>query len=141
MIAGTSPAANHRPTKTTKRIIFSLHSSTRKPHLTTPLPTQFENVTATAKANVYHDGGVISHTIVFADGARKTLGLIFPGTYYFDTDAPERMDITAGTCKVRLDSEDKWTDYAEGESFDVPGKSGFEIDVLQGETQYICSFL
>ena len=51
------------------------------------------------------------------------------------------MDITAGTCKVRLDGSDDWTDYAEGESFEIPGNSGFEIDVMQGETQYICSFL
>ena len=109
--------------------------------MTTTLPTQFEGVTATAKANIYFDGGVISHAITFADGSKKTLGLIFPGTYHFDTAAPERMQITAGTCKVRLDNSDDWSDYAEGDSFEIPGKSGFEIDVMQGETQYICSFL
>ena len=105
------------------------------------LPTQFEGVTATAKANIYFDGGVISHALSFPDGTKKTLGLIFPGTYHFDTDAPELMQITAGTCRVRIDGSDTWSDYAEGESFELPGKSGFDIDVLQGETQYICSFL
>lgn len=105
------------------------------------LPLQFESVTATAKANVYFDGGVISHALTFPDGSKKTLGLIFPGTYHFDTDAPERMEITAGTCRVKLDGSDDWTDYNEGDTFDIPGKSGFDIDVLQGETQYICSFL
>lgn len=104
-------------------------------------PIQFENVTATTKANVYFDGGVISHALTFADGSKKTLGLIFPGTYHFDTDAPERMEIIAGNCRVRVDGSDTWTDYAEGETFELPGKSGFEIDVVQGETQYICSFL
>ena len=106
-----------------------------------PIPTQFENVTASVKANVYFDGGVISHNLTFPNGMKKTLGLIFPGTYHFDTDAPERMEITAGKCRVRIDGSENWADYDEGETFDLPGQSGFEIDVLQGETQYICSFL
>ena len=55
---------------------------------------KFENVTATAKANVYFDGKVVSHTITFADGAKKTLGLIYAGEFHFGTDAAERMDIT-----------------------------------------------
>src|ERR1043165_6434119 len=38
---------------------------------------QFSNVTAHAKANVYFDGKVVSHTILFADGTKKTLGLIY----------------------------------------------------------------
>lgn len=105
------------------------------------IPTEFVGVTATAKANSYFDGGVISHNLTFPDGSKKTLGLIFPGTYRFDTDAPERMEITAGTCRVKLDGSDGWADYNEGDTFEIPGKSGFEIDVLQGETQYICSFL
>ena len=105
------------------------------------LPTQFEDVTAIAKANVYFDGGVISHTLSFPDGSKKTLGLIFPGIYHFDTDAPESMQITDGNCRVRVDGSEDWTDYAEGDSFELPGKSGFEIDVMQGEAQYICSFL
>lgn len=105
------------------------------------LPAQFENVTATVKANSYFDGGVISHSLTFTDGTKKTLGLIFPGTYHFDTDAPEHMQITDGTCRVRLDGNDDWTNYAEGDTFEIPAKSGFEIDVLQGETQYICSFM
>ena len=109
--------------------------------MTTTLPTEFAGVTATAKANSYFDGGVISHALTFPDGSKKTLGLIFPGTYHFDTDAPERMEITAGTCRVTLDGSDAWADYNERDTFDIPGKSSFDIDVLQGETQYICSFL
>ena len=37
---------------------------------------QFSNVTALAKANVYFDGKVVSHTILLPDGTKKTLGLI-----------------------------------------------------------------
>ena len=104
-------------------------------------PTQFTHVTAIAKANVYFDGGVVSHTVLFDDGSKKTLGLIFPGSYHFGTDAPELMQITAGTCRVRLDGDKQWAAYGEGESFNVPGKSGFDIEVSEGVAQYICSFL
>ena len=36
----------------------------------------FSDVTASAKANIYFDGKVISHTLVTAEGDKKTLGLI-----------------------------------------------------------------
>ena len=103
-------------------------------------PEQFENVTAVCKANVYFDGKVVSHTIKFADGSRKTLGLIFPGEFKFDTGTPEKMEITAGICRVRLAGETAWRDYAAGAFFRVPGKSAFEITVTGGVTQYICSY-
>ena len=105
------------------------------------LPTQFSDVTVATKANVYFDGKVVSHTLLFADGAKKTLGLIYPGTYHFDTGAPERMELVAGACRVTLDGETTARDHAAGESFDVPGKSGFTIAVAAGLCEYICSFL
>lgn len=102
---------------------------------------EFSPVTAVAKANVYFDGKVISHSIVFADGSRKTLGLIFAGSYHFGTDAPELMEITDGTVDVTLDGATAPTHYSAGESFEVPGKSGFTIAVSEGIAQYVCSFL
>jgi len=42
-------------------------------------------------------------TILFADSSKKTLGLIYPGSYHFGTDAAERMEITDGACDVQLD--------------------------------------
>lgn len=101
---------------------------------------EYPNVTAVAKANVYFDGKVVSHTIKLADGVKKTLGLIFAGEFHFGTDAPERMDITAGTCEVRLDGETTWKTYEGGSSFKVPGKSGFDIKVASGIAEYVCSF-
>ncbi len=101
---------------------------------------KFENVTAVAKANVYFDGRVVSHSLTLADGAKKTLGLIYPGEYHFGTDAPERMDIVAGVCRVKLDGSSEWRDYAAGTSFRVPGKSGFDIAVATGIAEYVCSF-
>jgi purine/pyrimidine-nucleoside phosphorylase len=63
----------------------------------------FSPVTAVAKANVYFDGKVVSHTILFPDESKKTLGLIYPGSYHFGTAAAERMEITDGTCEVVID--------------------------------------
>jgi uncharacterized protein YaiE (UPF0345 family) len=102
--------------------------------------TKFENVTALAKANVYFDGRVVSHTIFLANGAKKTLGLIYPGEFHFSTDAAERMEVTAGNCRVRIDGTDVWTDYAAGTFFEVPASSGFEIVVSGGIAEYVCSF-
>lgn len=101
---------------------------------------KFENVTALAKANVYFDGKVVSHTVLFPDGSKKTLGLIYAGEFHFGTDAPERMDITAGSCRVRLDGTSEWRDYGTGTSFRVPAKSGFDITVSAGIAEYVCSF-
>jgi purine/pyrimidine-nucleoside phosphorylase len=108
--------------------------------MSTPATLEFAQVTAVAKANIYFDGKVVSHSIVFEDGRRKTLGLIYPGEYHFGTGAPERMDIIAGDCRVRLDGSDQWNGYAAGTAFSVPGQSGFSITVASGIVEYVCSF-
>lgn len=102
--------------------------------------TEFKNVTAVAKANVYFEGKVVSHTILLGDGSKKTLGLIYPGEFHFGTDAPERMDIVAGACRVRLDGTSEWLEFDSGTFFRVPGKSGFDISVATGIAEYVCSF-
>lgn len=104
------------------------------------IPEKFENVSAVCKANVYFDGKVVSHTILFADGTKKTLGLIYPGSYHFGTGAPERMDVIAGSCRVRLDSQSEWKKYEVGTYFKIPGQSGFDIMVEEGLMEYVCSF-
>jgi uncharacterized protein YaiE (UPF0345 family) len=108
--------------------------------MSSTLPTEFSNVTAVCKANVYFGGKVVSHTLLFADGSKKTLGLIYPGEYHFGTGAPEKMEIVAGACKVKLDGSETWQDYAGGTLFRVPGKSGFTITVASDIAEYICSF-
>ena len=104
-------------------------------------PTQFDDVSVVCKANVYFDGGVVSHTILFKDGTKKTIGLIRQGTYKFDTGAPELMQIVGGACRVKLAEAADWTSYATGTEFSVPGKSHFEIAVDSGIAEYVCSFL
>lgn len=105
------------------------------------IPTEFTNVTAVAKANVYFDGKVVSHSILFPDGSKKTLGLIYPGDFHFGTAKAERMEIVAGDCVVKLDGSDTKTTYTGGQFFDVPANSGFDISVGSGICEYICSFL
>jgi len=105
------------------------------------IPQEFPNVTAVAKANVYFDGKVVSHTLVLAGGAKKTLGLIYPGAFHFGTKAPELMELVSGSCRVKLDGSAAWAEYAAGSSFKVPGDSGFDIEVKTGICEYICSFL
>jgi purine/pyrimidine-nucleoside phosphorylase len=105
------------------------------------LPAQFANVTAVTKANIYFDGKVVSHTVLFPDASKKTLGLIYAGSYHFGTAAPERMEIIAGLCHVTLDGQTNVVPYTAGQHFDVPGNSGFTIAVPTGIAEYICSFL
>jgi purine/pyrimidine-nucleoside phosphorylase len=105
------------------------------------LPTQFAGVTVVAKANVYFEGNVVSHTILLSDQTKKTLGLIRPGTYHFKTGAAERMEIVAGECTVTLDDTTGTHRYSAGMHFDVPANSGFTIAVNSGLCEYICSFL
>lgn len=104
-------------------------------------PIQFDNVSVVCKANIYFDGGVISHTVLFKDGSKKTLGIVRPGTYKFNTDAAEQMDIIGGVCRVKLPNDPAWKSYAAGSSFQVPAKSVFEITLEHGICEYVCSFL
>lgn len=101
---------------------------------------QIDHAVVKLKANIYFGGKVVSHGITLADGTRHTVGIIYPGTYKFNTSTPERMTIIAGSCKVKLLGQDGWTVYEAGRSFRVPGKSFFEITVEQGITEYLCSY-
>ncbi len=102
---------------------------------------QFENVTAIAEGNVYFEGKVISHAILLADGSKKTLGVILPGSYHFGTEAAELMEVVAGTCQVVLDGNDEKLSVGAGSSFNVPANSGFTISVEADSCHYVCSFL
>ncbi len=102
---------------------------------------QFDKVSVIKKANVYFDGKCISHTVVFPDDTRKTIGVILPSSLTFNTGAPEVMEGVGGSCRVRLKGESEWKSYGEGQSFKVPGNSSFEIEVAEGGAyHYVCHF-
>jgi uncharacterized protein YaiE (UPF0345 family) len=102
--------------------------------------SQFDNVAVTKKANVYFDGKCVSHTVQFADGSKKSVGVILPATLTFNTGAPEIMETVAGACRVKLAGESAWTAYGAGQSFSVPGNSSFEIEVTGEPYHYVCHF-
>jgi purine/pyrimidine-nucleoside phosphorylase len=100
---------------------------------------QFQNVAVIRKANVYFDGKVTSRTILFADGSRKTLGIMLPGDYEFGTDAAEVMEILAGKIDVLLPGQTEWHTYTGGDSFQVPANSRFKLQV-KTVVDYCCSY-
>ena len=100
---------------------------------------QFDNVSVKKKANIFFDGKCVSHTILLANGTRKTIGVIFPSSLTFNTASPELMEINLGHCKVRLHGEDQWKSYSAGEKFAVPGNSSFDIETLE-TLDYVCHF-
>ena len=102
--------------------------------------SKFESVKVVKAANIYFDGKVTSRTVEFADGSIKTLGIMLPGEYKFNTGKPELMEIQAGQLSYRLAGETQWHDVKGGQSFHVPGHSHFELKVTQ-VADYICSFL
>ncbi|MFT3758048.1 pyrimidine/purine nucleoside phosphorylase [Thauera sp.] len=101
---------------------------------------KIDGIAVTTKANVYFDGKCVSHGIQFADGTRKSVGVILPATLTFNTGAPEIMECVGGSCRVRLKGSEEWKAYGAGESFDVPGNSSFDIEVSGEPYHYICHF-
>lgn len=100
---------------------------------------QFDNVSVKTKANIYFDGKCVSHTVMFPNGTRSTIGVIFPGTLTFNTTTPELMEINVGSCNVRLKGEEAWKTYSAGEKFTVPANSSFDIEVTE-TLDYVCHF-
>ncbi|GHT91004.1 UPF0345 protein [Betaproteobacteria bacterium] len=100
----------------------------------------FDNVSVLKAGNVYFDGKCVSHTVLFADGSKKTIGVILPSTLTFNTGAPEVMETVAGACRVRLQGETEWKSYGAGESFNAPGNSSFDIEVSGEPYHYVCYY-
>ncbi|MGV1097863.1 pyrimidine/purine nucleoside phosphorylase [Thiovibrio sp. JS02] len=102
--------------------------------------SEFTNVTIVKKANVYFDGKVTSRSVIFADGSKKTLGVMLPGEYEFGTADKELMEIMAGELEVLLPGASGWQTVKGGESFEVPANAKFGLKV-KTLTDYCCSFL
>ena len=101
--------------------------------------SEFKNVTAVKKANVYFEGKVTSRTLLFPDGSRKTLGIMLPGEYEFGTWSKEWMEILSGDLDVLLPGAGGWKTVKPGESFEVPAQSKFRLKV-KSITDYCCSY-
>ncbi len=102
--------------------------------------SEFTNVTVVREANIYFNGGVVSHTVLFADGSKKTLGVMQPGEYEFSTGKAEIMEILSGELDLLLPGESSWRNVKGGEAFQVPANSSFTMKV-KGVADYCCSFI
>ena len=102
--------------------------------------SEFTNVTVVREANIYFDGKVVSRTVLFADGTKKTLGVMQPGEYEFSTGLAENMEILSGELQWQMKGEGAWKKVVGGEAFDVPANATFVMRVST-VTDYCCSFL
>lgn len=102
--------------------------------------SQFTNVTVVKAANMYFDGKVVSRTVLFPDGSKKTLGVMQPGEYEFGTAQAEVMEIMAGELDVLLPGSSDWQHFSKGSNFGVPAKASFKLKVSE-LTDYCCSYL
>lgn len=103
---------------------------------------KIDNITVQTLANVYFGGQCISHSILLADGTKKSVGVILPGSLTFNTGAAEIMECVGGACEYKLSGADDWVMSCAGERFSVPGNSTFDIRVANGfdAYHYICHF-
>ena len=100
---------------------------------------RFDGVSVAKKANVFFDGRCVSHTVLFPDGSRKSVGVILPGSLRFETAAPETMELLEGRCRVEIGDSGKVTEYRGGQRFEVPADSSFRIEALE-ILHYVCHF-
>lgn len=101
---------------------------------------QLDAVSVNTQASVYFDGRCVSHGVTFADGTKKSVGVILPSTLTFNTGAPEIMETVAGSCSVKLPGASDWQTFGPGERFSVPGNASFDIRVEGAPYHYICHF-
>tara|TARA_B100001115_G_C15556985_1_gene265309 strand:- start:143 stop:460 length:318 start_codon:yes stop_codon:yes gene_type:complete len=100
---------------------------------------RYEDVNVDKLANIYFEGNVISRNIFFKDGSRKTLGVMLPGIYEFNTDAKELMEIISGKLNLKLQNFQDWKLIEKGMDFIIPQNSSFKVEVLE-LVNYTCSY-
>ena len=100
-----------------------------------------KNVDLLKKANIYYGGHVTSRNYTDNNGVIKSLGIMLPGEYTFNTKAAEVMEILAGKVEVTLAGfESNCEVYEAGDSFEVPAESSFDIKVLE-TADYCCTYI
>jgi len=78
--------------------------------------------------------------VLFADGEKKTLGIMMPGEYEFSTAEKEIMEVLGGSMDVKLPGSAEFKTYKAGDSYEVPAKSSFKL-VLREVADYCCSYV
>lgn len=102
--------------------------------------TEFKNVNVQKEANIYFEGKVTSILISFPNGSKKTLGIMLPGAYEFNTKEKEIMEIISGKLEVLLSNKSKWINIKAGTSFEVPKHSSFKLKIHE-IVNYCCEYV
>lgn len=97
----------------------------------------FEDATVRKRANVYYDGQVTSREVTTSDGERRTLGIVLPGSYQFETETEETIEVLAGA--GRLDLPDETVEFDAGDIVTVPAATAFEF-VADDVVDYCCAY-
>ena len=87
--------------------------------------------------NEYFNGSVKS--LGFESDGKKTLGVMAPGEYTFDTSMHETIQVVTGTLRVRLPGSDEWREYNAGDRFEVEAGKAFDLKV-PAPAGYLCSY-
>ena len=97
------------------------------------------NVDVDKLANIYFEGKVISRNIFLKDGSKKTLGVMLPGEYEFNTESRELMEIISGKLNLKLKDDKDWKLITDGMDFNISKNSSFKVKVLE-LVNYSCSY-
>jgi len=90
------------------------------------------------KINQYFDGQVASIALQTST-LPATVGVMDIGEYTFDTSKHEVMTVVSGKLTVKLPNSDEWLDFTDGDSFEVPANTDFDLKVSV-QTAYFCTY-
>ena len=91
------------------------------------------------QVNEYFGGKVKSFVVDSSEG-KKTIGVMQPGEYEFNTQTKETMTVISGSISVFLAEYNEWEDFGAGASFDVAANSSFKVKVEE-DTAYLCEYM
>ena len=90
------------------------------------------------EVNEYFDGKVKSLRINSNEG-KKTVGVMEPGEYEFNTQTKETMTVVSGELSIYFTEYDEWEDFGAGASFEIPAQTKFKVKVAQ-DSAYLCQY-
>ena len=89
------------------------------------------------KLNEYFDGNVKSLGFEL-DGTPYTVGVILAGSYTFNTEKIEHLQIVAGEIDIKL-AGGCWQKFKKGDATVIPAGISFDLQ-LKDPAAYICAY-
>lgn len=90
------------------------------------------------QVNEYFEGKVKSIALNNQEG-RFTVGVLDIGEYTFSTSQAEEMTVVTGSMQVLLDGDPAYRTFHQGQSFNVPAASEFQVKI-EVQTAYLCRY-